>query len=71
MVIVGGTGQVGAAVEVHVHLVLGDGHVGGSVDEIAEDVARLRLGVAKTLVKNKPGNCNEQERKQPDQPSAD
>ncbi len=25
--------------EVHVHLALGDAHVGGSVDEVAEDVA--------------------------------
>ena len=38
--------KVGAAVEVHVHLALGDAHVGGGIDEVAEDVARLRLSVA-------------------------
>ena len=38
-------GQVGTAVEANVDLGLGDGDVGWGVDEVAEDVASLGVGV--------------------------
>src|ERR1700675_140600 len=38
--------EVGAAVEAHADLALGDGDVGGHVDEVAEDLARLNIIVA-------------------------
>ena len=37
--------QVGAAVEMDMDLTFGDFDIGGRIDQIAEDIARLRLGV--------------------------
>ena len=39
-------GEMGAAVEAHADLAVGDGDVGGHVDEVAEDLARLSVIVA-------------------------
>ena len=39
-------GQMGAAMEAHPDFAIGDGDVGRHVDEVAEDLARLRVIVS-------------------------